>query len=177
MATIPTHAVSGIALASFFLKQTDSRYWWIIGAAAAMVPDLDILAFIFGIPYESPSGHRGITHSLFFAAAFAWLLFVLAGQFSREVPPRIGVYFFAAIASHGFIDAFTDGGLGVGFFIPLSSDRFFFPLRPIPVSPIGIGWFFSHEGWFILKTELLWVWLPSAVTFLTGWLVRNRFRR
>ena len=41
---------------------------------------------------------------------------------------------FVAMASHGVLDALTDGGRGVGFLIPFSSERFFFPWRPIPVS-------------------------------------------
>jgi membrane-bound metal-dependent hydrolase YbcI (DUF457 family) len=33
----------------------------------------------------------------------------------------------------------TDGGLGIAVFAPFSSHRFFFPVQPIPVSPIGIS--------------------------------------
>ena len=40
-------------------------------ALAAAAPALDVLAFGLGIPYESPLGHRGFTHSLFFAVVVA----------------------------------------------------------------------------------------------------------
>ena len=66
-------------------------------------------------------------------------------------------------ASHGALDAMTDGGLGVAFFAPFSGERYFFPFRPIVVSPIGLGGFFSEWGVAVIKSELLWVWLPSAL--------------
>ena len=40
--------------------------------------------------------------------------------------------------------------------------RYFFPLRPIVVSPIRPGDFFSEWGLAVIKSELLWVWLPAA---------------
>jgi inner membrane protein len=33
----------------------------------AVLPDLDVLGFHAGIPYEHPLGHRGLSHSLLFA--------------------------------------------------------------------------------------------------------------
>jgi inner membrane protein len=44
-------------------------------------------------------------------------------------------------ASHGILDAMTDGGLGVAFFSPFDDTRCFFPFRPIKVSPIGLSFF------------------------------------
>ena len=56
----------------------------------------------------------------------------------------------------------TNGGMGVGFFIPFDATRYFFPFYPIEVSPIG-GGFFSARGLVVIKNELLWIWLPSIV--------------
>ena len=81
---------------------------------------------------------------------------------------RLWVFFFLATASHGVLDAMTDGGLGVAFFAPLSDTRYFFPWRPIVVSPIGVAEFFGPRGLRVLWSELGWVWLPSAVVFLAG---------
>jgi len=53
------------------------------------------------------------------------------------------MYFFLATASHGLLDALTDGGLGVAFFAPFDNHRYFLPWRPIHVSPIGAGRFFT----------------------------------
>ena len=171
MATVPTHAVAAIALAPLFLQPADSPGWWVAGAVAAMVPDLDVLAFRLGVPYGSPFGHRGFTHSLLFATGFAALLCVLASQFT-EVPLRIGFYLLAAIASHGILDALTNGGHGIGFLLPFTPRRFFFAWRPIQVCPIGVAWFFTRRAWRVLRSELIWVWLPAAMVFLAGWLLR-----
>ena len=53
---------------------------------------------------------------------------------------------FMATASHGVLDAMTDGGSGVAFLAPFDDTRYFLPWRPIPVSPIGVSRFFSGAG-------------------------------
>jgi inner membrane protein len=73
---------------------------------------------------------------------------------------------FVATASHGVLDAFTDGGLGVAFFAPFDGTRYFFPVRPIRVSPIGVARFFSRTGMEVLSSEMIWVWIPSGVLAL-----------
>jgi inner membrane protein len=76
------------------------------------------------------------------------------------------LYFFLCAASHGVLDAMTNGGLGVAFFSPLDTTRYFFPVRPVLVSPIGIGDFFSAQGVRILVSEATWIWLPSCVALV-----------
>ncbi|NII73881.1 hypothetical protein FHW84_002454 [Dyella sp. SG562] len=56
---------------------------------------------------------------------------------------------------------------------PFASERFFFPWRPIAVSPIGAR-FFSARGLSVLASELRWVWLPCGLAALAMWLVRRR---
>src|SRR5215831_7502105 len=48
-------------------------------------------------------------------------------------------YLFLATASHGVLDAMTNGGLGVAFFSPFDTTRYFLPWRPIRVSPSRFG--------------------------------------
>jgi inner membrane protein len=67
----------------------------------------------------------------------------------------------------------TDGGLGVAFFSPFDNHRYFLRWRPIHVSPIGIGRFFSDRGIAVLQSELLWIWLPAALLALSAWLMRR----
>ena len=76
------------------------------------------------------------------------------------------VYFFLATASHGFLHAMTDGGLGVAFFSPFDNHRFFLPWTPIRVSPIGVGRFFTDRGLAVLQSELRWTWVPAALLAL-----------
>ena len=130
-------------------------------AVSAVLPDADALGLAFGIPFYSMFGHRGITHSLAFALALALAVVAL---FFRDAPDRkaLALFFFLVTASHGALDAMTNGGPGVAFFAPFSGARYFFPFRPIVVSPIRPGDFFSAWGLAVIESELLWVWLPAA---------------
>jgi inner membrane protein len=71
-------------------------------------------------------------------------------------------YFFAVTASHGVLDAMTDGGFGIAFFAPFDDTRYFFPFRPIKVSPIGLA-FLSAHGLDVVWSEFLWVGIPSSI--------------
>jgi inner membrane protein len=136
--------------------------FWVLAMACAVLPDADVAAFWLGIPYGSVFGHRGITHSL----AFAMLLgFAVALVFFRGAPNRraLALFFALATASHGALDALTNGGLGVAFFAPFSGERFFFPFRPVQVSPIGAAEFFGEWGLRVIESEFLWVWLPASL--------------
>lgn len=146
-----------------------------------MLPDGDVMAFSFGIPYEDMFGHRGLTHSLFFAvvvgAAATWhLLHRPASDSHRPAPDShrlvLFLWFTAVTASHGLLDALTNGGRGIAFFAPFSDHRYFFPWRPIQVSPIGMG-FFSPRGLRVLASEAGWIWVPSAIIAVSARLFRN----
>jgi membrane-bound metal-dependent hydrolase YbcI (DUF457 family) len=43
-----------------------SRFWWLT-VACCLLPDVDVIGLIVGIPYEHVMGHRGFSHSLLFA--------------------------------------------------------------------------------------------------------------
>jgi inner membrane protein len=98
--------------------------------------------------------------------------------FRRALPSitrfSLWMYFFLATASHGLLDAMTDGGLGVAFFAPFDNRRFFLPWRPIRVSPIGVTRFFSARGLAVIQTELLWIWLPAGLLAVSVWIMRRR---
>jgi inner membrane protein len=93
-----------------------------------------VVAFVLGIPYAAPFGHRGAAHSLVFAAVCSLTLLLAVPRLRRL---SLGLLLFAVVASHGVLDSFTDGGLGIAFLWPFSNERFFAPWRPIPVAPIG----------------------------------------
>jgi len=149
---------------------------WVAGAACSMLPDADTAAFRFGIAYSDMLGHRGLTHSLAFAALLSIaVMCVVFKDRLRSERLRIGLFLFLVTASHGVLDAFTNGGLGIAFFAPFSDERFFFPVRPIQVSPIGAA-FCSARGWNVLKSELLWVWVPTLAIALAATAARARKR-
>jgi inner membrane protein len=140
----------------------------IIGAFLTVLPDIDVLAFRFDIPYAAPFGHRGFTHSIVFALLAAALSAALLR--SRAAFP----FLFLCAASHPILDAMTTGGLGVAFFAPFSNERYFFPWRPIRVSPINPERFFTARGLAVLASEVVWVWVPCGVVALLGRLRRPR---
>ena len=148
-----------------------------VGAACSVVPDLDVFFFRF-FDRESMFGHRGITHSILFAALLGGAVAYELGRRTSAVSPwKLWLYLFAATASHGLFDALTNGGSGVAFFAPFSSSRYFFPFRPILVSPIGIDRFLTERGATVLASEAAWVWVPSLglallATIACRWLAR-----
>jgi inner membrane protein len=141
--------------------------------AASILPDADAIGFAMGIPYGSLFGHRGFTHSLFFAALIA----AAATAFSSRLGAPPGIVFavvFVSAASHGFLDAMTTGGMGVAFFSPFSNRRYFLPWQLIRVSPVGIAPFFSRWGLRVLASEVVWVWLPAMAIGVLGFLIRRK---
>src|SRR5207248_3726895 len=126
------------------------------------------IGFRFGIHYGDFWGHRGLTHSLLFAALLASTVMFVG---FRRVAPGLTrlpmwVYFFLATASHGFLDAMTNGGLGVAFFSPFDNTRYFLPWQPIAVSPLSLTRFLSGRGLAVLQSELPWIWIPAGMIAL-----------
>jgi inner membrane protein len=169
MATILSHGVAAAALTRVYVGDRKvSAAFWATAVVASMLPDLDVVGFRFGVRYDDLCGHRGLSHSLA-AALVAGIL--LAWIWNGRVNLRRGfwdlaLFFFLIVASHGILDAFTNGGLGVAFFSPFETHRYFFSVRPIQVSPIGLAQIFTARGWQVLRSEMLWIWLPSAVVFV-----------
>jgi inner membrane protein len=170
VASILSHPAVALGLKPWFQRTPLPPRIWLLGAVCTILPDADVITFRFGIPYGAMFGHRGFTHSLAFAALLSASLAGFSALFGARRSSRLAlfVYLFLCTASHGVFDAMTSGGLGVAFFAPFSSERYFFPWRPIRVSPIGVRNFFSARGLAILQSELLWVWLPVLAVGLVG---------
>ncbi len=176
MASPISHAVAALSIGKCFYRPGIPKRVWLIGAACSVLPDVDVIGFWFGIRYGDFWGHRGFTHSLFFAALIATAVVILGFRRGTQglSPFKFWTYLFLAIASHGFLDAMTDGGLGVAFFAPFDNQRYFFPWRPIRVSPIGVGRLFSERGPAVLRSELLWIWIPAGILALLAWSIRRQ---
>jgi inner membrane protein len=164
MASVFSHPAVVLGLRPVFGRPCRSRRVWLLGAACSAIPDMDAAGYWFGIPYGRVLGHRGLTHSVAFAAALAFVLArsVFRGAKWDSSRLAIGAFLFLCTASHGILDAMSNGGLGVAFFAPFDNRRCFLPWRPIEVSPIGTRGFFGARGLAILESELVWVWLPSV---------------
>ena len=174
MASAFGHLAVAYAMGKTLNSSWPTQRFWVLTVLCCLLPDVDVLGFTLGVPYEHALGHRGITHSI----AFAILVGIMVPKLAVPAIPcwsrRYGVlviYFGLVTMSHGLLDAFTDGGLGIAFFAPFDSTRYFFPWRPIAVSPIGISEFFSLGGLRVLLIEGIWIGIP--VTF---WLMAQRIR-
>lgn len=162
MASAFSHVIVAVAMGKVFRNKELGWRELGLGAFCSVLPDLDVIGFPLGIQYGDLWGHRGMTHSILFAALLTGILVALWYRGKPAIATAgFYLYFFFCTASHGVLDAMTDGGLGVAFFSPFDTTRYFFPIQPVVVSPIGITEFFSTHGIRILASEAIWIWLPS----------------
>ncbi|MCP4679574.1 MAG: metal-dependent hydrolase [Deltaproteobacteria bacterium] len=157
MPTTLGHAMVGLGCGAFaYNKELPKRANLSMLATLgglSVLPDLDVIAFGLGIPYRHLFGHRGFFHSLLFVglcALVSWVIFRMSIKlYSEKTPAWHSLMIFLVVAiSHPLLDMMTNGGLGIALFAPFSEERFFLPMRPIPVSPIGISWrLYSIFAW------------------------------
>ncbi len=201
MPTLITHALVGGAAAQ--AARPGWRQWRFASAAVlcSVLPDFDVVGFSFGVHYGDLWGHRGMMHSLVFAASVGGAIGLLFKEYPHPCFARVGhpespstdssstpdssstiqwreraksaLLLFLVMASHDVLDAFTSGGLGIAFFAPFSNHRYFFPWTPIRVSPIGLHRFFSARGFVVMWSEVRWVWMPLLLLTVLAWRLRK----
>lgn len=164
MASVFGHALIGVTL-SKILDKNQAKKLLLLAILSTIIPDIDVLSFKLGFAYEHWLGHRGFTHSIFFAIVWSIVLSLIFGKSKKGL---FLIVIFLSTISHAILDAMTTGGLGVGFFIPFTDTRYFFGCRPIQVSPIGISKFFSEWGLKVIISELIWIGIPCVVILLTN---------
>jgi inner membrane protein len=164
--------VLAVSTAFGFKSGKKSLKFWILSIACSILPDADVIGYRWlYIPAYEFFGHRGFFHSPFFAALISLLI---VGTFYRNEVMfswqwwKFLLYFFILAASHGILDALTNGGNGIALLSPITNERYFFPWTPIEVSPLSIKAFLSQRGLAVLISELVWIWVPCffIVTFL-----------
>ncbi len=174
------HAAVAVSVGYAFPRREVPRSAWLVGCCCAVAPDLDVIAFRFGIPYGSPFGHRGFFHGLTFAVLLgAAVSFAFSVMARRKVPtPVLTAYLAIVTASHGLLDTLTDGGRGIALLSPFSNRRYFAPLRPIAVSPISVRAFLGEWGARVLASEALWIGVPCLLLVaVVAWVRRADARR
>lgn len=172
MPSIFGHLLASSALGAAFFRAQARLKPLLLAGFCSFAPDLDVIAFRFGVPYQSEWGHRGWTHSLFFALVFGVLM---AALFYRRHPDfvKIALWCVLATASHPLLDMLTTGGMGCALWWPFDDARLFFPWRPIRVSPLEIRSFISMMGVKILLSEAFWIGVPAAVLVAATY-IKNR---
>lgn len=179
MPTVVTHALAGATLAGLCaprpLRAPGMAGWLLLCGAAAMLPDLDVITFKLGIPYASPWGHRGVSHSLTLALIAGGLLAAFGRRWWEQLglgPLRAFVVLSLAVASHALLDMWTDATHGPALAMPWHQGRFLFDWRPIEGSPLTPSRWLGPKGLRVLSSELLYVWLPCLLLWMAraAWL-------
>ena len=177
MASAFSHAFVAVALGSACTRHRMPWHFWALSVTCSILPDADVIGFALGVPYNSLWGHRGLSHSLCFAFVLSLCVVSLAYRkhmaFSWPWWSYV-LYFFVVTASHGVLDAMTDGGRGIAFCAPFDTTRYFFPWRPVRVSPISIRGFFNARGLHILGSEMVFIWIPTTLLWAAVRVYRRR---
>lgn len=171
MATLYTHAVAGLGLAKVCAGRPMPWSYWTLATILPLLPDLDVFSTA---TYGSPLGHRGVTHSLLFALVIG---LVAASFLSRPFRGQwwwLAVLFSAIVASHGLLDAMTRGGGNIPFFWPLGG--WYGNWGPLRVSDIAFD-LPDPRSSRAIRSELLWVWLPTIVLVVFSVAYRRVRRR
>ena len=168
MASPWAHAFAGAAVGALY-QGPERRRVITLAAICAVAPDLDLIGWPLGVPFNAPLGHRGLTHSI----PFAILLGVgAAGVFLRGFPSRerirAAVALVLATVTHGVLDALTTySPTGPAFWAPFSNARYRFLWTPLT----GEGGLRTSFG-----LEVLYVCLPALVIIAATEWWRHRGR-
>ena len=175
MPTFVTHAVVGVALgqAAPPTARKDPRFWY-AAAICSMLPDVDVIGHRLGWHWGDVWEHRGFTHSLLFAALTGMVAGFLLGK-TRLERLKLILLLILITASHGILDAMTNGGLGIAFFSPFDTTRYFLPWRPLQVTPIGLQLARINQILFSLRREMLLVWPLAVLLGLGLYALRRRW--
>ena len=139
-----TQMLFGATLAQAGFRRRLGRRSVVAGAAVALVPDLDIAILWTSGPFPYWVHHRGLTHSIFFAAlagpVFGWLLHWFAAPKAdasgRSTLPAWMWLAILALATHPVLDVFTSYGTQILW--PLTTHRFAIDALPI-IDPVYSG--------------------------------------
>jgi len=162
MASIFGHGLVAYTISKLASKAS-TRKLIFLAIISSILPDIDILAFNFGVPYEAPLGHRGFSHSILFAVIWALVITFIFGKMHKKL---FFLVIFLSTISHGILDALTTGGRGVGFFIPFNNTRYFLPFKVIKVSPLRPEDFFSDWGFQVILSELKFIFVPCILVLV-----------
>lgn len=163
MASLFGHIMASTALGYVAFPKQVRPLTLIAAGACAFAPDLDVLAFRWGIPYQSDWGHRGWTHSLVFASVLGSLVALLFYWWEEQRNRGLWLWLVLSTASHPLLDMLTNGGRGVALWWPFSSARLFFPFRPVQVSPLSVSDFMGAWGLEVLYSEVVWIGFPALL--------------
>jgi len=146
-----TQAALGAAIGETMFGEKAGSKAAAASALIATLPDLDVILHLFYSPLEMLSIHRGISHSILFSVAGAFLVAYILSRFkwTSEINwKQLWLFAWLALFTHILLDAFTT--FGTQLLLPFSNYRVGFDsinvVDPIYTLPLLIGLLFSL--WF-----------------------------
>ena len=173
MPTVFSHIAFPVCAAIAAGKMRIPTSMLLVGMLASIVPDFDGVAFKLGIAYGGMWGHRGYTHTLGFALVLGLLGLLLFKRWGLA-PWKAYAWVALCTFSHPIADSFTNGGLAIPLYWPITETRFFSPWTPVEVSPIALKRFFSERGANVLLNEAKVIWLPLLSLALLAFAYRRK---
>jgi inner membrane protein len=171
-----THGLVGATASQSFSEKKKIRPAAFVGAASAMMADLDYFIHIPSDPLFNIEIHRQFTHSLLFIPFGAMIATVLLWLFVKKYLTVKELYFYSILgyATAGLLDAFTS--YGTQLLWPFLETRFALNIISVvdPVVTCGLIVFVGMAVWQRKKT-MAWAaggWLILFLLF--GWLQLNR---
>ncbi len=140
-------------------------------ALLGLLPDIDLLGGLLGVSPDGPLGHRGVTHSLFFAAMIA-LAAALIARRRRASPGPVALWTFLAVGSHCVLDMLSRLGHGPMVFWPFSTETWLFAWRPIPGATSAAEYLSLHA----IPTFLVEAVIFSPFLLYALWVVLRKAR-
>ncbi|HAD13131.1 MAG TPA: hydrolase [Saprospirales bacterium] len=161
MASVFGHVAAATAIGYAFFPKEVRPVTLIVAGFCVFAPDLDVLAFHFGVPYSSEWGHRGWTHSVTFSIALGVIAsWIMQRSLSWN---KLTWWLVISTLTHPILDMMTNGGRGCALGWPVWKDRVFLPFRPIQVSPLSVEDFFTPWGLSVLASEVIWIGMPGLM--------------
>ncbi|MDZ7694537.1 MAG: metal-dependent hydrolase [Balneolaceae bacterium] len=135
-----THGLIGASVSQSVADSQEIRWAALIGAAGAMLPDLDVLIGTSADPLMNLEYHRQFTHSFIFIPFGALIVAVLLWWplKTKLTFQKIYLYSLLGVATAGIADTFTS--YGVQLFWPLTDTRFSWNLISVfdPLFSLGL---------------------------------------
>jgi len=177
MASVFGHIASIIGIKKIFPDKDFGTKTLLLGSLCSIIPDIDVISENFGIIGEDKYdflAHRGFTHSILFGIIWSIIIIIVFHRKDVKKYYVLGLFYFICTCSHGVLDSMTNGGVGISFFFPINTDRYFLPIRVIEVSPLGISSFFSEWGLEVLINEFKYIGIPAMTLYLIGRIVNKK---
>jgi len=138
MATPLGHSMMGVAIYLVTVRSSEwSRRWgWLLLVVLfSAFADIDYFPALFGRLGLANSLHRGITHTVLFAAGTTTLYLVVAGALRRKLMWKPALILLVAYLIHLILDIFAEDGkapYGIAPFYPFSRTYYygFWPVFP-----------------------------------------------